>query len=81
MATREKRLSQFSHHKSGVLPPEDAPMELLCEDNSGTYAVPYVCHWSDGLWRNSKTGMAIEADVVGWRDWGDRSPSLTPTGS
>ena len=81
MATREKRLSQFSRHKSGVLPPVDVPMELLCEDNSGTYAVPYVCHWSDGLWRNSKTGMPIEADVVGWRDWGDRPLGLASSGS
>jgi hypothetical protein len=44
-------------------------MELLCEDNSGTYAVPYVCHWSDGSWHNSKTGVVIQADVVGWREW------------
>ncbi len=64
--TREQRLSQF---KSGTVPQTDSPMELLCEDNSGTYAVPYVCHWSDGSWHNSKTGVVIQADVVGWREW------------
>jgi hypothetical protein len=80
MATREQRLSQFSLCKSGIVPPMDKPMELLCEDNSGTYAVPYVCHWSDGLWRNSKTGLAIQADVVGWREWAGSPPGLSPTG-
>ena len=31
------------------VPPTDQPMEVLCEDKSGTYALPYVCRWTEGL--------------------------------
>ena len=63
MATRDKRVSEFTQGT----PPADQPMELLCEDTSGTYALPFACDWRNGAWVNSKTGAAIEANVVGWR--------------
>jgi hypothetical protein len=64
MATREKRLAQFDG--SGD-PPTDQPVEVLCEDHSGTYQLPFACRWIEGQWRNDKTGSAVEATVVGWR--------------
>ena len=64
MATREKRLAQFDGNGE---PPPDQPVEVLCEDHSGTYQLPFACRWIDGQWRNEKTGSAVEATVVGWR--------------
>jgi hypothetical protein len=64
MATREKRLAQFDG--SGD-PPPDLPVEVLCEDHSGTYQLPFACRWIDGQWRNDRTGGMVEATVVGWR--------------
>jgi hypothetical protein len=64
MATRQERLDAF--HTEGE-PPTDQPLELLCEDHSGTYVPPFLCRWRDGAWRNHATGAAIEARVLGWR--------------
>jgi hypothetical protein len=64
MATREKRLAQFDG--SGE-PTPDQPVEVLCEDHSGTYQLPFTCRFIDGQWRNEKTGGAVEAAVIGWR--------------
>ena len=64
MATREKRLAQFDG--SGE-PPPDQPVEVLCEDHSGTYQLPFACRWIDGHWRNDRTGGTVEATVIGWR--------------
>ncbi len=66
MVTRQERLNDFT--VEGV-PPTDQPMEVLCEDKSGTYAPPYACRWTDGAWLNCKVGVAIEATIVGWRSW------------
>jgi hypothetical protein len=64
MATREKRLAQFDGNGE---PPPDRPVEVLCEDHSGTYQLPFACRWIEGQWRNDRTGGALEATVVGWR--------------
>ena len=64
MATREKRLAQFDGNGD---PPPDLPLEVLCEDHSGTYQLPFACRWIDGRWRNDRTGGMVEATVVGWR--------------
>jgi|SRR5450759_804313 putative transposase len=55
MATRQYRLNEFDQ----VAPPSDLPLELLCEDNRGTYVLPYLCLWSHGTWRNTDTGSTI----------------------
>ena len=47
MATREARLAEFSQ----ASPKENRPLQILCEDKSGTYIIPYPCLWSDGAWR------------------------------
>jgi hypothetical protein len=64
MATREKRLAQFDG--SGEPPPGEA-VEVLCEDHSGTYQLPFPCFCIDGQWHNQESGGRLEATVVGWR--------------
>ena len=39
MATREKRLAQFDGNGD---PPPNQPVEVLCEDHSGTYQLPFA---------------------------------------
>jgi hypothetical protein len=64
MATREKRLAQFDGEGE---PPPDQPVQVLCEDQSGTYELPFACRFVDGAWHNHESGAALEAHVVGWR--------------
>lgn len=74
MATREKRLAQFDG--SGEPPPGQA-VEVLCEDHSGTYQLPFPCLYSEGKWHNRESGAVVEATVVGWRlPRTDRDPRL-----
>lgn len=63
MVTRSERLSEFSTED----PLGDAPLELLCEDNRGTYVLPYPCVRSGSVWRNASTTDQIQAQVIGWR--------------
>jgi hypothetical protein len=64
MATRQHRLEQFNQQGEPLL---GAAVELLCEDHNGTYLLPFDCHRVDGAWHGLKSGLRIEADVVGWR--------------
>jgi hypothetical protein len=64
MATRERRLAEFDGTGE---PPANLPVEVLCEDHSGTYQLPFTCRWIDGAWRNNESGSTVEATVVGWR--------------
>ncbi len=64
MATRAQRLAEFNDAGD---PPPDEPLQLLCEDKSGTYQLPFACQWIDGAWINCDLGSAVEATVVGWR--------------
>ena len=64
MATRERRLAEFNGNGE---PPPDQPVQVLCEDHSGTYQLPFACRFIDGEWRNSESGGTVEATVVGWR--------------
>ncbi len=63
MATRASRIAEFN---SGE-PPADQPFEILCEDHSGTYLVPFACLWTDGAWVESLNRQPIQAIVLGWR--------------
>ena len=65
MATREHRIAEFSTGK----PVDDLPVELLCEDHAGTYALPFSCRWADGGWRHAVSGVPIDARVLGWRTY------------
>ena len=71
MATRERRLAEFNGNGD---PPPDQPVQVLCEDHSGTYQLPFACRFVDGEWRNHESGGALEATVVGWR----LEPALIP---
>jgi hypothetical protein len=64
MATREKRLAQFDGLGA---PPAELAVEVLCEDHSGTYKLPFPCRFVDGQWRNDESGDAVQATVIGWR--------------
>ena len=48
MATRERRLAEFNGEGE---PPPDQPVQVLCEDHSGTYQLPFACRFVDGEWR------------------------------
>ena len=64
MATRQNRIGAYIHEG---MPPEDQPLELLCEDHVGTYVIPFLCRWRNGAWQGLDTNSRIEATVVGWR--------------
>lgn len=64
MATRERRLSEFDGQGE---PPPDLAVQVLCEDHSGTYLLPFACRFVDGEWLNNESGNTVEATVVGWR--------------
>src|SRR5947209_18460039 len=64
MATRERRLAEFDGEGA---PPPGEPVQVLCEDQSGTYQLPFACSFADGHWRNHESGGALEAAVIGWR--------------
>jgi hypothetical protein len=64
MATRERRLAEFDGAGN---PPAGLPVQVLCEDQSGTYQLPFACHYVDGRWHNHESGGPLEATVVGWR--------------
>jgi len=53
MATRERRLAEFNGEGE---PPPDQPVQVLCEDHSGTYQLPFPCRFIDGAWRNHVSG-------------------------
>jgi hypothetical protein len=42
-------------------------VQVLCEDHSGTYQLPFPCRFTNGEWRNEESGSTVEATVVGWR--------------
>jgi hypothetical protein len=46
MATRQERIDAFTHE--GV-PPTHQPLEILCEDHVGTYVIPFLCRWNNGV--------------------------------
>jgi hypothetical protein len=56
MATRDKRLAEFNGEGQ---PPPDQPVQVLCEDHSGTYQLPFACRFIDGAWRNHDSGGPV----------------------
>jgi hypothetical protein len=64
MATRDRRLAEFD----GIGEPEsNTAVQILCEDNRGTYMAPFLCVRRDGRWVNDMTGAVIDVAVIGWR--------------
>jgi len=64
MATRDRRLAEFD---GAGEPPPGQRVEVLCEDHSGTYQLPFACRYVEGRWQNDAAGVAVEATVIGWR--------------
>jgi hypothetical protein len=64
MTTRDKRLAEFDGRGE---PDPETPVEVLCEDRSGTYQLPFLCMIVAGQWLNAHTGDRVEARIVGWR--------------
>jgi hypothetical protein len=64
MATRDRRLAEFD---GAGEPPPGLPVEVLCEDHSGTYQLPFACRYVEGRWQNDAAGVPVEATVIGWR--------------
>lgn len=55
---------------SDGMPPLKEPLQVLCEDASGKYVLPFVCEWNDGAWYNRtsvKGAKPLEVRVLGWR--------------
>lgn len=63
MATREQRIAEFNTGE----PTSDQPLEVLCEDHNGTYLLPFLCRWTDGVWVGVPSNLPLEATVLGWR--------------
>ncbi len=63
MATRNYRLAEFSQ----APPPPNKLLQVLAEDHSGTYVLPFPCEWRDGTWHNPKSSKPLDAKIVGWR--------------
>jgi len=55
------------NNKLRTPPPPDLPVQVLCEDQSGTYELPFACSFSNGAWRNHESGGTLEATVIAWR--------------
>jgi hypothetical protein len=51
LVTRQERIDDFIHEGS---PPNDQPLQILCEDHVGTYPVP-VARWHMGTRKNQQT--------------------------
>jgi hypothetical protein len=64
MATRNNRLADFSQGP----PPSNKQLEVLAEDHSGTYVLPFPCEWYDRAWHNPNSAKPLEANIVGWRE-------------
>jgi hypothetical protein len=64
MATRERRLAEFNGQGDPI---PDQAVQVLCEDHSGTYQLPFPCKFLDGQWHNAESGSLVEVAVVGWR--------------
>ena len=67
MVTRQYRLSEFN---TDGYPDVAQQVELLCEDHCGTYTLPFLCRWGDGVWIGVNSEEPIQATVVGWRERG-----------
>ena len=73
MVTRTTRLKDF---KTDGYPNSELPVQALAEDHVGTYILPFPCQRMNGEWRNATTGEAVEASIIGWREFraGSRDP-------
>lgn len=70
MVTRSCRLNDFI---SSYNPDPVHSVQLLCEDQVGTYVIPFPCKYTNGMWLSTTTGEILQAKVVGWREFRQRT--------
>src|SRR5260221_10772710 len=75
MATRDRRLAEFDGNGE---PPPDLPVQVLCEDHSAAYQLPFACPCVDGTWRHHESGGAVAATAVGWRRQRAKASGILP---
>ncbi len=66
MVTRTARLEGFI---TDEYPSSGLQVQALAEDHVGTYALPFPCECIGGEWRNGTTGEAVQARILGWREF------------
>jgi hypothetical protein len=66
MVTRTARLEGFM---TDVYPGSGLQVQALAEDHVGTYIVPFPCERMGGEWRNGTTGEAVQASIIGSREF------------
>ncbi len=81
MVTRTARLEDFI---TDGYPGSELQVQALAEDHVGTYLLPFPCERIDGEWRNGTTGEAVQARILGWREFrtgrkGPLGPAQKPT--
>jgi len=62
MATRQARIDEFPTDPNRA---EGELFEVLCEDNRGTYALPFLCKWHNNDWWNARSMQRIDAQALG----------------
>jgi hypothetical protein len=75
MVTRTTRLKDF---KTDGYPGSGLQVQVLAEDHVGTYVLPFSCERIDGEWRNGITGQAVQARIIGWREFRAGSRDTQP---
>jgi hypothetical protein len=71
MATRLQRLAEFDGNGE---PSPDETVQVLCEDKSGTYQLPFGCRRINGEWRNSDPEVLLKR----WSGWRRPEPDQEP---
>jgi hypothetical protein len=72
MVALNERLAQFVTDREA---PDGAMVEALCQDHVGTYVLPFPCRRNGTEWFNYVTSTALDCEVIGWREWQERSRS------
>jgi len=55
-----------SYFDSGT-PPADQTCEVLAQDETGEYRLPFLCVWRDGAWYAEGKNKPLAAKIIGWR--------------
>ena len=63
MAKRDYHIKDFNLGP----PPPNKSLQVLAEDHSGTYVLPFLCEWHDGAWHNPQSNKTLEAAIIGWQ--------------
>jgi hypothetical protein len=48
-------------------PPNAQGCEVVAQDETGDYQLPFVCEWRDGAWYRMGMTKPLVAKIIGWR--------------